>query len=208
MPAGQQEVYFLTGESRPLIESSPHLEAFKAKGFEVLFLSDPVDGFVMQSLGEFGGKKLRSAADATLDLGGAEDREQAAAQRKEREAGFAELLAALQKQLDAHVKEVRLSSRLTASPVCLVGDGSVNPRLERLLSGKRGAGPRRILELNPEHALVQQLKARFEKDKADARVGDYAELLLGQALLAEGSDLPEPARFAQLVSDLMVRSLA
>jgi molecular chaperone HtpG len=209
MKEGQQDIYYLTGESRSLIESSPHLEVFKAKGLEVLYLPDPVDDLMVQSVSEFGGKKLKSGATATLDLAGnKEDREKEEKERKEKEAGWTELFKAMQKRLDPHVKEVRLSSRLTSSPVCLVGDGGLSPRLERLFSGKRGFGQPRILELNPDHALVKQLKGQLEKNKDDPRVGDFAELLFGQALLVEGSDLPDPVRFSRLVADLMAQGTA
>ncbi|MFH0899904.1 MAG: molecular chaperone HtpG [Pseudomonadota bacterium] len=205
---GQEEIYYLTGESRSLIESSPHLEVFKAKGYEVLYLTDPVDDYMMQSVSEFGGKKLRSAASATLSLSGKEEpeKEKEEQKRKDTEASYAKLLETMQQRLDQHVKEVRLSTRLTSSPVCLVGEGTMTPRLERLLGGrKRGSSQRRIMELNPDHAVLKQMKAHFEKNRDDSRIGDYAELLLGQALLLEGSDLPDPAKFSHLVADLMTQ---
>jgi len=205
MKEGQQEIYFLTGESRALIESSPHLEVFKEKGLEVLYLSDAIDELMTQSHFEFEGKKLKSAAAGTLDLGSKEEREKEDRARKEKEEGYSELFKALQKRLDAHVKEVHLSSRLTSSPACLVADGAVSPRLERLFGGKRGAGQRRIMELNPAHEVLKRMKDRFDKDKDDPRVGDYAELLFGQALLVEGSELPDPARFGRLVVELMLK---
>lgn len=203
MKEGQQEIYYLTGESRALIESSPHLEVFKDKGIEVLYLSDPVDDVMLQSVTEFSGKKLISAANASLDLGTKEEREAKDKERKEAEAGFADLFKAMQQRLDKHVKEVRLSNRLTSSPACLVGDGPVTPRLERLFSGKRGTIQRRVLEVNPDHAVLKQMKERFDKSKDDPMVGDLAEVLFGQALLIEGSELTDPARFCHLVTELM-----
>ncbi len=203
MKEGQKDLYYLSGESRALIESSPHLELFKQKGLEVLYMTDPVDELIVPSIYEFEGKKLKSASTESPDLGNAEEREKEEKARKEKEAAYSELFKAMLARLEAHVKEVRLSSRLTTSPVCLVGEAGTSQRLERLFGAKRGAAARRTLELNPDHALVQKLKAQFEKNKDDPKVGDFAELLFGQALLVEGSELPDPARFSKLVADLM-----
>jgi molecular chaperone HtpG len=205
MKEGQEPIYYLAGESRALLEASPHLEVFKSKGIEVLYLLDPVDEFMIQSVTEYGGKKLKSAANASLDLEGKDEREAKEKDRKEAEADLAELFKAIQQRLDKHVSEVRLSSRLTSSPACLVADGGVSPRLDRILGGKNKAVQRRILELNPSHAVVKQMKERFDKNQADPRIGDFAELLLGQALLAEGGDLPDPTHFGQLLIDLMIQ---
>jgi len=204
MKEGQEPIYYLAGESRALLEASPHLEVFKSKGIEVLFLLDPVDEFMIQSVTEYGGKKLKSAANASLDLEGKDEREAKEKDRKEAEVGLADLFKAIQQRLDKHVSEVRLSSRLTSSPACLVADGVVSPRLDRILGGKNKGVQRRILELNPGHAVIKQMRERFDKNKEDPRIGDFAELLLGQALLAEGGDLPDPTHFGQLLIDLMI----
>jgi molecular chaperone HtpG len=178
---------------------------FKSKGIEVLYLLDPVDEFMIQSVTEYGGKKLKSAANASLDLEGKDEREAKEKDRKEAQAGFENLFKAIQQRLDKHVSEVRLSSRLTSSPACLVADGGVSPRLDRILGGKNKGVQRRILELNPDHAVVKQMKDRFDKNHEDPRIGDFAELLLGQALLAEGGDLPDPTHFGQLLIALMIQ---
>jgi molecular chaperone HtpG len=204
MKEGQEPIYYLAGESRSLLEASPHLEVFKSKGIEVLYLLDPVDEIMIQSVTEFAGKKLKSAANASLDLEGKDERDAKEKDRKEAEVGLADLFKVIQQRLDKHVKEVRLSSRLTSSPACLVADGVVTPRLERILGGKNKTVQRRILELNPAHAVIKQMKDRFDKNKDDARIGDFAELLLGQALLAEGDELPDPTRFGQLLIELMI----
>ena len=204
MKEGQEPIYYLAGESRCLLEASPHLEVFKSKGIEVLYLLDPVDEIMIQSVTEFAGKKLKSAANASLDLEGKDERDAKEKDRKEAEVGLADLFKVIQQRLDKHVKEVRLSSRLTSSPACLVADGVVTPRLERILGGKNKPVQRRILELNPAHAVIKQMKDRFDKNKDDARIGDFAELLLGQALLAEGDELPDPTHFGQLLIELMI----
>jgi molecular chaperone HtpG len=210
MPPDQTEIFYLTGESRRVVEHSPHLEAFRAKGYEVLYLVEPVDELVVQSLTEFEGKKCQSVGKGTVQLGNAEEKAQAEKAMQEQTAGFSGLLELLQQKLDAHVKEVRLSSRLTASPVCLVSaEHDYSPQLERLLrqSNLNTPAQRRILELNPSHPLLTKLLERFQRDKEDPTLADYAELLFGYGLLAEGSELHDPVRFNQLVAELMVKSL-
>jgi molecular chaperone HtpG len=122
----------------------------------------------------------------------------------------AELFASLQKSLDDHVKHVRPSNRLVASPACLVGtEMDYSPQMERLLQKGKGGGPRqrRILELNPNHELFVRLQERFRQDKEDKAIGESAELLLGYALLAEGSEILEPTKFNRLVIELMLKTL-
>lgn len=210
MPADQSDIFYLTGESRHVVEHSPHLEAFRAKGYEVLYLVDPVDEFVMQSVTEFEGKKLQSVGKGTVQLGSQEEQEQTDKALKEQATTYQSLLELLQQRLAEHVSEVRLSSRLTSSPACLVSaEHAYSPQLERLLRQGNLQTPRqhRILELNPTHPLLQKLQERFQRDQADPLLGDYAELLLGYGLLAEGSEIYDPVRFTQLVAELMVKGL-
>jgi molecular chaperone HtpG len=210
MPAEQTEIFYLTGESRRVVEHSPHLEAFQAKGYEVLYLVEPVDELVVQSLTEFEGKKLQSVGKGAVQLGSQEEKEQTEKALKEQAENYRTLLEVLQKKLDTHVKEVRLSSRLTTSPACLVSaEHDYSPQLERLLrQGNIGAPTqRRIMELNPAHPILTKLQERFQHDQNDPVVGDYAEILLGYGLLAEGSELYDPVRFNQLLADLLVKSL-
>jgi molecular chaperone HtpG len=210
MKAGQQEIFYLTGESRKVVESSPHLEAFREKGYEVLFLVEPVDELLTQSLTEYDGKKLQSVGKGKVTLGSEEEKENAEKDLKEKSEKYASLLELLQKKLDENIKQVRLSNRLTNSPVCLVGEEhDYSPHLERLLQKGKLGGPkqRRIMELNPNHEILKKMNERFQNDQSDALLGDYAELLFGYALLAEGSELPDPARFNRLVADLMARTL-
>jgi len=120
------------------------------------------------------------------------------------------LFAAMQKMLDQHVKQVRLSNRLVASPACLVGtEMDYSPQMERLLQKGKSGGPRqrRILELNPNHEIFAKLQERFRQNQEDKAIGEYAELLLGYALLAEGSEIPEPTKFNRLVVGLMLKTL-
>jgi molecular chaperone HtpG len=211
MKDGQDEIYYLTGESRGVVENSPHLEAFKEKGYEVLYLTDPVDELLAQSLWDYEGKKLKSVGKGALNLGDNQEekeKDQAKLNKKEEEA--ADLFAAMQKALDERVKQVRLSNRLVSSPACLVGaEMDYSPQMERLLQKGRGGGPRqrRILELNPNHEIFVKLQERFRQNKEDNAIGEYAELLLGYALLAEGSEITDPAKFNRLVVDLILKTL-
>jgi molecular chaperone HtpG len=208
MKEGQNEIYYLPGESRSQVENSPNLEAFKEKGYEVLYLVDTVDELLTQSLNEYGGKKLKSAGKGTLSLGNEEEKKQTEEELKAKEEQLKPLLDALQTKLDAWVKQVRLTSRLTNSPVCLVGaEHDYSPQLEKLLQKGKGGGPkqRRILELNPKHEILAKMSEHFEKNAEDPVLEDYAQLLFGYGLIAEGGELPDPVRFNKAVADLMVR---
>ena len=210
MKDGQGEIFYLTGESRSQVESSPHLEAFKEKGYEVLYLVDTVDELLTQSLTEYAGKRLKSVGKGTVSLGSEEEKKQAEEALKAKEEELKPLLELLQQKLDEHVKQVRLTSRLTASPVCLVGaEHDYSPQLEKLLQKGKGGGPRqrRIMELNPAHRILAGLKERFDHSPDDPLIAEYADLLLGYGLLAEGSELPDTARFNHAVAELMARGL-
>ncbi|GAA2269456.1 molecular chaperone HtpG [Kitasatospora cystarginea] len=209
MKEGQEHIYYLTGESRQTIENSPHMEAFQAKGIEVLLLTDPVDELWVDSVPEFGGKQLRSVAKGEINLG-AEEEEQAETEREQRQQEFAELLTWMAGRLSEEVKEVRLSSRLTVSPACIVSDThDATPALENLYRAMGQEIPRakRILELNPGHPLVSGLRTAHAERTDDPGLGETAELLYGMALLAEGGQLREPARFIKLMADRLERAL-
>ena len=208
MKEGQNEIYYLPGESRSQVENSPNLEAFKEKGYEVLYLVDTVDELLTQSLNEYGGKKLKSAGKGTVSLGNEEEKKQTEEELKAKEEQLKPLLDALQTKLDTWVKQVRLTNRLTNSPVCLVGaEHDYSPQLEKLLQKGKGGGPkqRRILELNPKHDILAKMSEHFEKNAEDPVLEDYAQLLFGYGLIAEGGELPDPVRFNKAVADLMVR---
>ena len=211
MKDGQEEIFYATGETRQQILKSPHLEAFKAKGYEVLVLTDPVDEVWVGNVTEFDGKPLRSVAKGEVDLDADEDKSDA--EREEQQKEFADLLAWLKETLSDHVKEVRLSTRLTESPACLITDAfGMTPALARLYRASGQAVPvgKRILELNPKHPLVTGLREaqkRADDDAALSAVAETAELLYGTALLAEGGALEDPARFAELVADRLARTV-
>jgi molecular chaperone HtpG len=210
MKEDQKEIFYLPGESREQVENSPHLEAFREKGIEVLYLVDTVDELLTQSLNEYDGKRLKSVGKGTVNLGNEEEKKQTEEELKAKEEELKPLLELLQKKLDEHVKQVRLTNRLTTSPVCLVGaEHDYSPQLEKLLQKGKGGGPkqRRILELNPKHDILSKLKARFDQDQNDPILDQYAQLLFGYGVLAEGSEMPEPVKFNKAVAELMTTSL-
>ena len=209
MKPGQTEIYYLTGENPETLRRSPHLEGFAAKGWEVLLLSDPVDEVWTGAVEKYGDFALVSAARGTAAAGSEEERKQEEEARGEREKEDAPLLTRMREALGDRVKDVRLSSRLTESAACLVSDeGDLSPQLERILKamGQEAPAVRRILELNPDHPVMAALRRRHAADRDAPVVAEYAELLLGQALLAEGGQLPDPAAFARRVAELMARA--
>jgi len=210
MKDGQSDIYYMTGESRSMIENSPHLEAFRAKGYEVLILTDPVDEVWVERVGQFDGRPLRSIAKGRVDLDGDPEGTGGGTEREQQARDFADLLAWLGTTLAGQVKEVRLSTRLTTSPACVVGDThDVTPTLEKMYRAMGQEVPqiKRILELNPTHPLVTGLRAAHARDGAGEDLAGTAELLYGMALLAEGGELAEPARFTRLLADRLARSL-
>ncbi len=214
MKDGQKHIYYLTGESRPVIENSPHMEAFRDKGFEVLLLTDPVDAVWVDSVDEFQGTPLKSIAKGQVDLDADEDEQTADPQRAQQAKDFGELLAWLTTTLGNEVKEVRLSARLTTSPACIVSDShDVTPTLEKMYRAMGQELPpiKRILELNPTHPLVTALRASHTKaagqENDNAALTETAELLYGMALLAEGGELSDPARFTRVLANRLAHTL-
>ncbi len=210
MKPDQEAIYYMTGESRETVENSPHLEAFADKGYEVLVLTDPVDDVWLSSVPEYEDKKFQSAGKGEVELGSGEEQKKEEEARQEKQEAYASLLERLQKDLDEYVKEVRLSSRLKTSAACLVGEANdLSPQMEKLMSATGQAMPpqKRILEINPDHPVLEKLGAIFDKDGDAPEITGYAQLLHGHALLAEGGELPNPGKFAKLVADLMVQAL-
>lgn len=209
MKDGQDDIYFMTGESRRAIENSPHMEAFRAKGVEVLLLTDPVDEVWVDAVGEYEGKALRSVAKGDIDLSGTEEEKSGAEKEKQGEE-YAGLLGWMTEHLGEDVKEVRLSSRLTVSPACVVSDsGELTPALENMYRamGQEVPEAKRILELNPEHQLVKTLNRAYADRQDRTELTETAELLHTLAVLAEGGRPKEPARFVQLMADRLERTV-
>ncbi|HYG12967.1 MAG TPA: molecular chaperone HtpG, partial [Methylophilaceae bacterium] len=202
MKDGQDKIYYITADSFAAAKHSPHLEIFRKKGIEVLLLSDRVDEWMLSSLSEFDGKALQSVAKGDLDLGKLEDETEKAEQKKV-EDEFKPLVERIQAALGESVKEVRVTHRLTDSPACLVsGENDMSGNLERLLkaAGQQTSGSKPVLEINPQHALVQRLGTEAD----DNNFADWSSLLFDQALLAEGGQLEDPASFVKRMNKLLV----
>jgi len=207
MPEGQKEIYYITGMSRASVENSPYMEVFRKKGYEVLYLTDPVDEWVVQALNSYAEKHLKAIDRGDLELDSEEEKKEHEAKKEEAKKEYGSLISFIQETLKEKVKEVRLSSRLTESACCLVADEmGLNANMEKILKSMNQEVPeaKRILELNPDHPIMQVMTAMYEKDKENAKLSDYCELLFDQALLTEGSPIKDPLRFTKLVSELMV----
>jgi molecular chaperone HtpG len=210
MKPEQTEILYLTGESRRVIENSPHLEAPRQKGYEVLYFTDPVDELMVQPLHEVEGKKLKSVTKGKVSLGTEEEQKQRAEELKKKEEEYAKFLEVAQKKLNEYVKRVQLSARLVGSPACLVTEEhEESPHLQRLLQRGKGGGPktRRIMELNADHPLIGRIYERFKSNAEDPVVNDSMEILFELALLAEGSEVADPVRLNQLTLDLLQKSV-
>jgi molecular chaperone HtpG len=200
MKPDQTEIYYQIGENRELLLQSPHLESMRAQDLEVLLFTEPVDELVTQTLAEYKGKKLKAIDKGALSND---------AIPEEKKTRFRPLLD-LFKQTLPEIKEARLSTRLKESAVCLVADENApGAHMERVMQrmgrgSDLGSAPR-ILELNPDHALIEALRARRDKDAGDPRLSSYIRILYDQAVLAEGSRLKDPADFARRLNDLLVR---
>ena len=211
MKDGQEAIFYIAGENAERLAQSPHLEGFKAKGVEVLLLSDHVDEFWLQHITEFEGKPLKSITRGAADLDQIEADEAKPGEDKPEEADLAALIAALKVELGETVKDVRPSKRLTDSPVCLIADeGDMDVNLERLLKrhGKLEHGMPRVLELNPTHAIITTLAERAKAESAcdDSLLKDAAHLLLDQARIVEGESPTDPSEFARRLGTVMARA--
>ncbi|MET4168206.1 MULTISPECIES: molecular chaperone HtpG [Gordonia] len=209
MKSGQETIYYMTGESRQQIVNSPHMEAFRAKGIEVLVLSDPVDEMWVSAGAEFDGKTFQSIAKGAVDLEG-DDEDTDDSAKEEQNKTYADLLGWLTTTLSDDVSETRLSSRLTESPACLVGDTfSMSPQLEKLYraSGQEFPKSKRALELNPDHPLVAALNKAYG-DGDHEQLVPTAKLLYGMAVIAEGGELDDPAEFAKILAGRLTDSFA
>ncbi|MDG9701399.1 molecular chaperone HtpG [Streptomyces sp. DH37] len=210
MKEGQEHIFYLTGPSRSAVESSPHMEAFRDKGLEVLILTDPVDEVWVDAVPEFQGRTLRSIARGEAEFGTEEEKEREKAERERQREEYAGLLAWLAERLGDEVKDVRLSSRLTVSPACVVSDsGDATPGLRNMLRamGQEMPEDKRILEINPGHPLITGLRTAHADRPSDPGLEGMAELVHGMALLAEGGLPGDPARFTRLLAERLERSL-
>lgn len=211
MKQGQEAIYTITGDSLDLVRKSPQLEGFRARGVEVLLLTDPVDEFWVPAIGKYKDHAFKSVTRGAADLdkitaSGAKEKAEPA-----RDGAVASLIALLKLSLGEAVKDVRGSHRLTDSAVCLVADeGDLDIHLERLLKQHQqlATTAKRILEINPTHPLIAGLADLAGKSGASNALGDFAWVLLDQARILEGEQLPDPSAFARRLSDLLAKGLA
>jgi molecular chaperone HtpG len=209
LKTGQEQIFYITAESWQAARSSPHLEAFRARGVEVLLLTDRVDEWMLSYLREFDGKKLQSVASGDFDLAKLGDvpEGESQAETAEDDATDTQLVEQMKTSLGERVKNVRITKRLVDSAACLVSaEGDVSGHLERILreAGREVPTRRPILEINPSHPLVRQLKGQMQSDQVGSRFDDWASVLFDQALLDEGGRLEDPAGFVKRLNDLLL----
>lgn len=201
MQPDQKEIYYITGENLTALLNSPHLEQLKAKDYEVLLMSDPVDEWVVQSMTEYDGKPLKSAEKG--DLGLEDDDEK-------KDDDFSDLFGVIRTHLQDQIKEVKASTRLKDSVSCLSGDShDMSAYMEKILkaTGQNAPDVKRVLELNTAHPVLAKVRALFENDREDSRLKDYSELLLDLAIIGEGGKVENPSRFSKSVGELMASAL-
>lgn len=200
MQEGQKAIYYVTADSYATAKNSPHLEIFKKKGIEVILLTDPIDEWVTTHLTEYDEKPLQSVNKGELDLGDIKAEDEQEEDKKDKE-DFDKLAKRIKEILGEKVKDVRTTSRLTSSPACLVSDeNDMGRHLEQILqaSGQSIPGSKPILEINPEHLLVDRLNQEADED----RFADWSHILFDQALLSEGGQLEDPAGFVHRLNDV------
>jgi len=209
MPETQKDIYYLISEDLETARQSPHIEAVVKRGYDVLFFIDAIDQWVVDSLGEFDGKKMVAVDKGNLELGTDEEKAESKKKLDAAAGDYQALVDFIKGALKDEVSDVRFSPRLTDSACCLVADEhAMNASKERLMRAMNQEVPKqlRTLELNSEHALLKRMKTMLEADKGNPKLADYVELLYGQALLGEGSSLKNPQRFTRLVADLMAHA--
>ena len=207
MREDQKEIYYITGDNREIVEKSPHLEIFKAKSIEVLYMTDPIDEFIVPDIYNFDGKTLKSVMQGDLDLGELGKEEKDA--RKKAESRFKKLSERIKNILTDSIKEVRITTRLKDSPACLVADEhGMNAHMEKLMKamGQEVPQSQRILEINAEHPILLNMNSRYEKDPKDPELENWVKLLYEQALIAEGQMVPDPLAYSKRVNELLIKA--
>ncbi len=210
MPETQKEIYYLTAEGVANAKNSPQLEAFQKKGYEVLFLTDPVDEFVIPSIENYDGKTLRDISKGDVDLDTEDEKKAKAEERKAAEETNADLVKKLQELLKDKVSDVKLSNRLTDSACCLVdAEWAMSQQMQRMMKALKQEVPdvKQILEINPDHPLIGALRGVLAKDADSPKLADYAKMLFDSARLMENQPVDDPREFAKQVAALMAESL-
>jgi molecular chaperone HtpG len=212
MNEGQKEIFYITGEDNEMLKSSPQIEGFKARGIEVLLLTDPVDEFWLPMVGQFNDKPFKSVTSGDVDLEVIKHSDGVKKEKKEKpanDAQIAKLILAFKETLGEAVKDVRASDRLTDSAVCLVaGEGDMDLHLARMLKQQGQMDVQdssRILEINPTHGLIKKLAASTDELSKKENLNNMAHLLLDQAHIIEGEAVSDPTAFSQRLNDALVK---
>ncbi len=202
MKEGQNEIYYAAGESIDKIKQLPQMEKILDKGYEVLYFTDSVDEFLTSIITEYDGKKFQSILKGDLDLDSKEEKEELEKKNEENKG----LIDKIKEVLKDKVSDVRLSSRLKTYPVCLVSDNELSIEMEKILRqmNQEGVKANKIMEINPDHELFAALKKMSDNGED---VSEYAQLLYDQASLMAGLELEDPARYALIVSELMLKAI-
>ncbi|HOG43266.1 MAG TPA: molecular chaperone HtpG [bacterium] len=209
MPEGQKEIYYAAGRDKDAVKNTPQMEAIREKGYEVLYFIDKIDEFASAVIINYKEKPLRNISAADLDFDTEEEKKEKEEKRKEKETESKSLLETLKKHLENEVKEVRLSSRLKNSAVCLVsGSDGISINMEQVLSEAAMSNmpaPKatRILEINPDHKIFAKLNEIYTANPESSKLNDFAQVLYNQALLMEGIAPKDPVKFASMISEIM-----
>ena len=209
MKDGQDKIYYVSGEDENKLSQSPHLEGFKAKGIEVIYMTDPVDEFWLPSVGKYSEKDFQSITKGGADLDNIKS-DKKDNKKKKSNKNIDKLLASIKVTLGDEVKEVKVSERLTDSAVCLVaGDGEMDMHLEKLLKQHQQIDKtsQKILEINPTHPLIKDLLKIVDNDKEKIVFDDASWLLLDQARIIEGQPVSDPNKFARRMNSLLQRGI-
>jgi len=213
MKEDQKEIFFITGESKKAVENSPFLEGLKKKGLEVLYMTDPIDEYAMQQLKEIEGKKLKCVTKEGLDLDSEDEKKKFEDLKKE----YEELTKVVKETLGDKVEKVILSARLAGSPCILsTGEFGWSANMERIMKAQALRDnsmstfmvSKKTMELNPHHAIVQELKKKCDADKNDKTVKDLIHLMFDTALLTSGFSLEDPTNFASRIHRMIKLGLS
>jgi len=203
MPKGQSDIYYLTAERIEDARHAPQLEAALKHGCDVILMTDPVDDWLTDRFYDFDGKKLVDIARGDVSFGSEDEQKAEKAEAEKAAEGLKGFFEDVKKQFEDCLSDVKVSTRLTDSPCCLVAEpNGISPSMERMMRAMKQDVPKskRVLEVNASHPLVQKVASLKGDDRKDA-----IELLYDQALVAEGSPVPDPARFAKLITSLMLK---
>ncbi len=210
MPENQKEIYYLTAEGLASAKNSPRLEAFRKKGYEVLFMTDPIDEFVIPSIDNYQDKKLRDISKGDIDLESEEEKKAKEEERKATQESFASLVSKLQELLKDKVSEVRISNRLTDTACCLVdAEWAMSQQMQRVMKALKQDVPdvKQILEINPAHPLIASMKDLLANAPESPKLAEFADLLFDSARLMENQPIKNPLEFAHRLADLMAGAL-